>query len=143
MPVVFQAMTTTMMTQMNRISIPDRLFFRIGDVARLLQVKPHVLRYWETEFNGISPQKSATGQRVYKRTEVETLVLIKELLYNERYSIEGAKKRLRELRREGELTTARKGLIDDGTNETLKEAKELVKEIQTLAKTPVSAWFAT
>ena len=69
--------------------IPDRLYFRIGDVAELLGVKPYVLRYWETEFPIISPQKSTTGQRVYRRGDVETLVLIKHLLYKEKYSIEG------------------------------------------------------
>lgn len=87
-------MTTT------NIEIPNRLFFRIGDVAELIGVKPYVLRYWETEFPSISPQKSSSGQRVYKRGDVETLAKIKKLLYEERYSIEGARKRLKELKSE-------------------------------------------
>jgi len=89
------------------VVIPDRLFFRIGDVAELLGVKPYVLRYWETEFPMVAPQKSDTGQRVYRRGDVETLALIRQLLYGERYSIEGARKRLRELRREGKLKQAK------------------------------------
>lgn len=85
--------------------IPDRLYFRIGDVAEIVGVKPYVLRYWESEFPMISPEKSSTGQRVYRRGEVESLLLVKHLLYQERYSIEGARRRLRELRRDGELKT--------------------------------------
>ncbi len=75
-----------------------RLFFRIGDVASIVGVKPYVLRYWETEFPQVSPKKALSGHRVYQRGEVERLLLIKKLLHEERYSIEGAKKKLRELR---------------------------------------------
>src|SRR3954463_15703711 len=81
-------------------TIPDRLYFRIGDVAELLGVKPYVLRYWESEFPMISPQKSSSGQRVYRRSDVETVLMIKRLLYEERYSVEGAKKKIKELRKE-------------------------------------------
>jgi DNA-binding transcriptional MerR regulator len=94
---------TTTTNSLSKIQIPDRLYFRIGDVADLLGVKPYVLRYWESEFPMINPQKSSSGQRVYRRSDVEMLVMIKHLLYEERYSIEGARKRIRELRREGEL----------------------------------------
>ncbi|MFL5812359.1 MAG: MerR family transcriptional regulator [Bdellovibrionia bacterium] len=92
-------------TSVSKIEIPERLYFRIGDVAELLGVRPHVLRYWESEFPIVAPQKSATGQRVYRRSDVETLVMIKHLLHEERYSIEGARKRIRELRKEGALRT--------------------------------------
>ncbi len=87
--------------------IPNRLYFRIGEVAELLGVKPYVLRYWETEFKMVSPQKSSSGQRVYKRADVETVMLIKHLLYIERYSIEGAIKKIRELRRGGGMRKLR------------------------------------
>ena len=80
--------------------IPNKLDFRIGEVADLLIVKPYVLRYWETEFPDIKPAKSKSGQRLYKRRDVELLVRIKELLYGERFTINGARKRLRELIRE-------------------------------------------
>src|SRR3989344_2222168 len=96
--------------------IPERLFFRIGDVADLLEVKPYVLRYWETEFPFLSPNKSQSGQRIYRRVDVETLALIKHLLYHERYSIEGARKRDRELRREGEHQAAKKQATQGNKN---------------------------
>ncbi|MBI4379150.1 MAG: MerR family transcriptional regulator [Nitrospinae bacterium] len=75
-------------------NIPDKLFFKIGEVARITEVEPHVLRYWESEFGLIRPNKSKTGQRVYKKKDIETILEIKRLLYEERFSIEGAKKRL-------------------------------------------------
>lgn len=87
------------------VQIPERLYFRIGDVADIAGVKAHVLRYWETEFSEIAPEKSSTGQRVYRRRDVETVLLIKKLLYADKYSIDVARRKLRELRREGELAT--------------------------------------
>lgn len=86
------------------IVVPNRMFFRIGEVADLLGLKPYVLRFWESQFPGLAPQKSSAGQRVYRRTEVEMLVLIQHLLYSERYSIEGARKKLRDLRKQGKLS---------------------------------------
>lgn len=74
--------------------IPDKLYFRIGEVSRLAGVKPYVLRYWETEFPAISPKKSGTGHRLYRRRDVETVLEIKRLLYDKRYTIEGARKAL-------------------------------------------------
>jgi DNA-binding transcriptional MerR regulator len=74
--------------------IPDKLYFRIGDVSRLAGVKPYVLRYWETEFSGIAPKKSGTGHRLYRRKDVELILEIKRLLYDRRYTIEGARKAL-------------------------------------------------
>lgn len=78
-----------------------KIYFRIGDVAEIVGVKPHVLRYWETEFPMVHPAKSGAGQRVYRRPDVEALLLVKHLLYKERYSIEGARRRIRELKRDG------------------------------------------
>ncbi|HUS07712.1 MAG TPA: MerR family transcriptional regulator [Bryobacteraceae bacterium] len=74
--------------------IPDKLYFRIGEVSRLAGVKPYVLRYWETEFPSISPKKSGTGHRLYRRKDVELLLEIKQLLYEKRFTIEGARKAL-------------------------------------------------
>lgn len=81
-------------------NIPNKLYFRIGEVADLLAIKPYVLRYWETEFPDIKPSKSKSGQRLYKRRDVDLLMKIKDLLYQERFTINGARKRLRELIRE-------------------------------------------
>lgn len=71
--------------------IPDKLYFRIGDVSRLAGVKPFVLRFWETEFPQLAPKKSGTGHRLYRRKDVETVLEIKRLLYEERFTIEGAR----------------------------------------------------
>jgi len=74
--------------------IPDKLYFRIGEAAALLAVEPYVLRYWETEFRGLAPKKSGTGHRLYRRKDVELLLKIKHLLYEKRYTIEGARQSL-------------------------------------------------
>src|ERR1700722_16133620 len=72
--------------------IPDKLYFRIGDVAKLAGIKPYVLRFWETEFPGLGPKKSGTGHRLYRRKDVEMVLEIKRLLYGQRFTIEGARK---------------------------------------------------
>ncbi|MDO8494095.1 MAG: MerR family transcriptional regulator [Deltaproteobacteria bacterium] len=90
-----------------QIAVPNKLYFRIGEVADLLTVKPYVLRYWETEFPDIRPCKSKSGQRRYKRKDVQLLVQIKDLLYGERFTINGARKRLKEqgrIEKNGEAT---------------------------------------
>jgi DNA-binding transcriptional MerR regulator len=74
--------------------LPAKLYFRIGEVAGLVGVEPHVLRYWEREFRTIRPTKSAKGQRVYSRRDVENLMRVRELLYKEGFTIAGARKRL-------------------------------------------------
>lgn len=80
-------------------AIPNKLYFRIGEVSDLVGVKPYVLRYWESEFPDIKPSKSKSGQRLYKRRDVELLLRIKELLYEERFTINGARKRLKDFGR--------------------------------------------
>ena len=77
-------------------AIPNRLFFRIGDVADLAGVETHVLRFWESEFPRLSPKKTSTGQRQYRRKDVEAVLEIKRLLYDEGYTIAGARKALRQ-----------------------------------------------
>jgi DNA-binding transcriptional MerR regulator len=72
--------------------IPDKLYFRIGEVARLAGIKPYVLRFWETEFPALGPRKSGTGHRLYRRKDVELVLEIKRLLYEKRFTIEGARK---------------------------------------------------
>ncbi len=72
--------------------IPDKLYFRIGEVARLAGIKPYVLRFWETEFSALDPKKSGTGHRLYRRKEVQLVLEIKRLLYEKRFTIEGARK---------------------------------------------------
>ena len=79
-------------------ALPPKLYFRIGEVAELVGVEPHVLRYWEREFRSIRPTKSAKGQRVYSRRDVENLMRVRELLYREGFTIAGAKKKLQRIR---------------------------------------------
>src|SRR5207247_1361608 len=74
--------------------IPDKLYFRIGEVSALLGVETYVLRYWETEFPSLAPKKSGTGHRLYRRKDVELLLRIKHLLYEKRFTIEGARQSL-------------------------------------------------
>lgn len=76
--------------------IPDKLYFRIGEVANLAGVKQHVLRYWETEFPGLGPKKAGKGHRLYRRKDVELILEIKRLLYDQRFTIEGARKWLQD-----------------------------------------------
>lgn len=74
---------------------PDKLYFKIGEVARIVGVKPYVLRYWETEFRVLRPGKTRSKHRLYRRRDVETLIKIKTLLHDQRFTIEGARKQLR------------------------------------------------
>lgn len=107
----------------------EKIYYRIGDVAELLGIRPYVLRYWETEFSVLHPSKSSTGQRVYRKADVDLLKLIQHLLYTERYSIEGARKRIRELKKQGELEgfVAQK-IYGQGTENPL-ERKARLEEI--------------
>jgi len=83
-----------------RPEIPDKLYFRIGEVSRLAGIKPYVLRFWETEFSTLGPKKSGKGHRLYRRKDVELVLEIKRLLYEKRYTIEGARKYLESRGRE-------------------------------------------
>lgn len=92
-----------------RPNIPDKLFYKIGEVSRIASVEPYVLRYWESEFPFLKPRKSKTGQRVYIRKDLETILEIKQLLYDERYTIEGVRKKLAE---NGKLIEPQKGNLE-------------------------------
>lgn len=120
--------------------IPDRMYFRIGDVAEIAGVQPYVLRFWEKEFEFLHPIKNAAGQRLYRRGDVESVLLIKRLLYLERYSIEGAKKRIKELRKKGNLSEAKKerAILDDQRVQCIQKVKEELKALIDLA-TPTPA----
>ncbi len=77
-------------------TIPNKLFFRIGEVSQLVGVEAHVLRYWESEFKALAPRKSESGQRMFRRKDVELLLEIKQLLYDKKFTIEGARKELQD-----------------------------------------------
>ena len=100
------------------VAIPEKLFFKIGEVCELAGVQAHVLRYWESEFPMLAPQKNRAGQRVYRKRDVEMALRIKELLYEDQYTIAGAKKRLaNDLRGGGKLKVVSP---DEETAETNK-----------------------
>ncbi len=123
---------TTVLPQDDKIpSIPDRMYFRIGDVAEIAGVQPYVLRFWEKEFEFLAPIKNASGQRLYRKGDVESVLLIKRLLYLERYSIEGAKKRIKELRKQGGLSSAKKerAVLDDFKLECIQKVKEDLRSL--------------
>ena len=106
--------------------IPDKQYFKIGEVSRILGVKAHVLRYWETEFSALRPQKTRTNQRLYRRRDVEVLLQIKQLLYDEGYTIAGANKRLRQILR-GEHRVDQEEMI-----KVLEEVKGQVEDLLAL-----------
>ncbi|GAB4335058.1 MAG: MerR family transcriptional regulator [Desulfobulbaceae bacterium] len=108
-----------------RKDIPDKVYFRIGEVSELVGVDPHVLRYWESEFRTIRPRRAKSNQRLYRRQDVENLLLIRELLHGRGYTIAGARKLL--LRPEGE----RKAILDSGDKESggnTKDKLQLIKK---------------
>ena len=120
--------------------IPNKLFFKIGEVCEITETQPYVLRYWESEFPALAPAKNSSGQRIYRRRDIETILRIKQLLYEEGFTIAGAKKRL-----EAELTgkadtpssMAASAVPDrdeggDSTRAALKEIRQQLRELLTL-----------
>jgi DNA-binding transcriptional MerR regulator len=108
---------------MNQTDVPEKVFYRIGEISRIAGVKPHVLRYWETVFGAIRPEKTGSGQRLYKRRDLEAVLKIKSLLYEERYTIAGAKKAIRDL----DDSVSDKQKISRAVTE-LKAIRELLSE---------------
>ena len=107
---------------------PVQEFFSIGEVCELTDLKPHVLRYWESQFRFLNPAKNRSGNRVYARREVELVLLVKHLLYTEKYTIEGARQKVDEHRKGGELKSAARSALTLQTLEALEtELKELVR----------------
>ena len=102
-------------------------FYSIGEVCELTDLKPHVLRYWESQFRFLSPAKNRAGNRVYKSKEVELIMLVKHLLYSEKYTIEGARHQIDHYRREGELKQmAKQALSREGIAELRAGLDEVV-----------------
>lgn len=111
-------------------TIPVREFFSIGDVCDLTDLKPHVLRYWESQFRFLHPAKNRSGNRVYQRREVELIMLVKDLLYVDKYTIEGARARVDEFRKNGELKTAARIALEGGTVDSIE--RDLQRIVQAL-----------
>lgn len=113
----------------NAPEIPDKLFFRIGEVSTMLGLEPYVLRYWETEFPSLSPKKSGTGHRLYRRKDVELLLRIKHLLYEKRFTIDGARQFLHEESKSAqkEVKQEQQILFSDPLPEIRRELAEILK----------------
>jgi len=91
---------------------PVQEFYSIGDVCNLTDLKPHVLRYWESQFKFLHPAKNRSGNRVYQRKEIELIMLVKQLLYEEKFTIDGARQKIDDYRKDGELRTAARAALD-------------------------------
>ena len=124
--------------------IPNKLFFKIGEVCEITDTQPYVLRYWESEFPALAPAKNTSGQRIYRRRDIETVLRIKQLLYEEGFTIAGAKKRL-EMEMAGRTPTpssqppggngggaAGGSAGDDAARRALHEIRDQLREILTL-----------
>ena len=94
-------------------------FFSIGDVCQLTDLKPHVLRYWESQFRFLNPAKNRSGNRVYQRREIELIMLVKHLLYSEKFTLEGARKRIEQYRKTGALKSQARLALEHGTIDDL------------------------
>lgn len=99
---------------------PVREFFSMGDVCTLTDLKPHVLRYWESQFRFLHPAKNRSGNRVYQRREIELIMLVRQLLYTEKYTIDGARQKIDEYRKSGELRSAARAALDSQTVESME-----------------------
>jgi DNA-binding transcriptional MerR regulator len=99
---------------------PVQEFFSIGEVCELTGLKPHVLRYWESQFRFLNPAKNRSGNRVYQRREIELIMLVKHLLYTEKYTIDGARQKVDEHRKRGALRPAARSALDLQTIESME-----------------------
>ena len=110
-------------------SEPVQEFFSIGDVCSLTDLKPHVLRYWESQFRFLHPAKNRSGNRVYQRREIELIMLVKHLLYTEKYTIEGARQKVDEHRKAGALRTVARAALDVETAESLEKELGAIRDV--------------
>ena len=108
---------------------PVQEFYSIGEVCALTELKPHVLRYWESQFRFLNPAKNRSGNRVYKGREVELIMLVKHLLYTEKFTIDGARQRIDQYRRTGELRASAKRAFEAETVQDLRAGLEEVMAI--------------
>jgi DNA-binding transcriptional MerR regulator len=99
---------------------PVQEFFSIGDVCTLTDLKPHVLRYWESQFKFLHPAKNRSGNRVYQRREIELIMLVKQLLYTEKYTIDGARQKIDEYKKSGELRSVARAALDSQAVEAME-----------------------
>lgn len=111
--------------------IARKVYYSIGEVCDLTGLKPHVLRYWETQFEVLNPGKNRAGNRVYRSQDIELVMLVKHLLYVQKYTIEGANKRLLEMRQAGELEQGRHGVVGTEFLSGMKADLEALRDVLT------------
>ena len=109
--------------------IAKRAYYSIGQVCELTGLKPHVLRYWETQFELLHPTKNRAGNRVFRPKEVELILLVKHLLYDQKFTIDGARQRLQDMRKGGEILAGRRDVVDRECLAGIKHELQLVKEV--------------
>lgn len=112
--------------------IAPKEYYSIGEVCDVTGLKPHVLRYWESQFAALQPSKNQAGNRVYRRQEIKLVQLLRHLLYNEKYTIEGAQQKLEELRDEGELERAARVALDSETVTDLRQEADDLLDLLTV-----------
>ena len=118
-------------------AIPAKRYFTIGEVSELCGVKPHVLRYWESQFRFLNPAKNRSGNRVYQRKEIELILLVKHLLYTEKYTIDGARQKLNEHRKAGELRRASRGALSvEALTAIEQELRDLLHVLESPREAP-------
>jgi DNA-binding transcriptional MerR regulator len=114
--------------------IAKKAYYSIGEVCDLTGLKPHVLRYWETQFDVLNPTKNRAGNRVFRPKEIELILLVKHLLYEEKYTIEGARKRLQELRKDGDLEEERQDVLEPEVLSGMRAELEALRDVLTPGK---------
>jgi len=111
--------------------VAPKEYYSISEVCDLVGLRPHVLRYWETQFALLNPSKNRSGNRVYQRKEIRLILFVKQLLYEEKYTVEGAKQRLEQLRKGGELQTATTQALDKQLVGLLRSEMQYLMEVLT------------
>ena len=135
----FNFIMATAATSPSSVQIPDRLYFRTGDVCRLAGLKAHVLRYWESEFSLLSPKKSGSNQRLYRRKDVELVLELKRLLYDQKFTIQGAREYLQKRKLSARQppaparVAAAQGLLFDQRPEWLAQVRLVRNELLAIA----------
>jgi len=111
--------------------IAKKVYYSIGEVCDLTGLKPHVLRYWETQFEVLSPTKNRAGNRVYRSKDIELVLLVKHLLYEKKFTIEGASQRLSEMRKDGDLAEERQDVLSPEFLSGMKSELEALRDVLT------------
>jgi len=127
-------MVTDVAMQPGTPEIPDKLYFKIGEASEILGVEPYVLRYWESEFSQLNPKKSGTGHRLYRRKDVELLLRIKHLLYEKRFTIEGARQSLQTANRPAKARAPKRLQQELFSDDVLPDIRRELTEILQLLK---------